>query len=263
MTVVVSNKRIFSLPCFEGLRLFRRYSNKYPGLPVADLLALIESVEADAQSLDMEASVHLSNFLETDCPLDGPIFYRSCIEAIMLKRRPMWSKTMRGGRKRFVDTLNSDDRDVFAAAGLLKYPATSEVVTWWDGISGYSRLISNQEKMEQGRAAEMLTLERERTRLKAKGITREPEWPGLDYNYAGYDVLSYKHGPTGVVNHLIEVKSTTMSPLRFIVSRNEWIKAEKTGESYTFHIWNMNKTPPVLHIRSCCPGRATHSNGQW
>ena len=111
-------------------------------------------------------------------------------------------------------------------------------------------LSQGQEKMEQGRAAEILTLERERTRLKARGIKREPQWPGLDDNYAGYDVLSYKHGPTGVINHLIEVKSTTISPLRFIISRNEWTKAEKTGKSYTFHVWDMDKTPPKLYIRT-------------
>ena len=142
MTVAISNRRIFSLPCLEGLRLFRRYRNKFPGLPLVDLLELIESVEADAQSLDMEASVHLSNFLEVDCPLEGPIFYRSCIEAILLKHRPMWYKTMRGGRQRFVDSLNIDDKDVFTAAGLMDNPASTEVVTWWDGISGYERFVS-------------------------------------------------------------------------------------------------------------------------
>ena len=250
MTVVISTERIFSLPCFEGLRLFLQYRTKYPDLPSVDLLSLIDSVEADAHSLDMEASVHLSTLVEADCPLDGPIFYRSCIKAILLKHQPIWSKAMRRGRKRFLDSLNPDDKDVFAAAGLMNDPAPSDVVTWWDGVSEFGRLISSQEKMEQARAAEMLTLERERTRLKTIGITKEPEWPGLDDNYAGYDVLSYMHGPTGVVNHLIEVKSTTISPLRFFISRNEWIKAENTGETYIFHVWDMDKTPPILHIRT-------------
>ena len=96
----------------------------------------------------------------------------------------------------------------------------------------------------------MLTLERERSRLKGFGILREPEWSGLDDNFAGYDVLSYEHGPTGVVNRLIEVKSTIVSPLRFYITRQEWRKAKSTGGRYIFHTWDMSKEPPVLHTRS-------------
>lgn len=250
MTVAISTERVFSLSCFEGLRLFRRYKADYPDLSLSELFSLIDSVEADAHSLDMEASVHLSTLVEADCPLDGPIFYQSCIKAVLLKHQPIWSKAMRSGRQRFVKTLGLNDQDVFAAAGLLDDPTPLHVVAWWDGVSGFARLFSDQEKMEQGRAAEILSLEHERTRLKAIGITKKPEWPGFDDNFAGYDVLSYEHGPTGVTNRLIEVKSTTASPLRFIISRNEWIKAEKTGEAYIFHVWDMNQTPPMLHVRN-------------
>ena len=250
MTVVISTERIFSLPCFEGLRLLRRYMDDFRDISLPDLLSLIDRVEADAPSLDMEASVQLSTLVEADCPLDGPTFYQSCIRAILLKHQPIWSKTMRSGRKRFVNSLNPDDQDVFAAAGLLDDFAPPNVVTWWDEVSGFGRVISDQAKIEQGRAAEMLTLERERSRLKGIGILREPEWPGLDDNFAGYDVLSYEHGPTGVVNRLIEVKSTIVSPLRFFITRHEWRKAKNTGGRYIFHIWDMSKEPPVLHTRS-------------
>ena len=247
MTAGISTERICSLPCFEGLRLFRRYKIKHPDLPLADLLSLIDSVEADANSLDMEASVHLSTLVEAECLLDGPVFYQSCIRAVLLKHQPIWSKATRSGRQRFVKTLHPNDRDVFAAAGLMDHPPTPHVVTWWDRISGFARLISDQEKMEQARAAEILTLEYERSRLRKIGITQEPAWPGFDDNYAGYDVLSYERGSTSIVNRLIEVKSSTASPLRFFISRNEWTKAEQTGEAYIFHVWNMNEQPPVLH----------------
>ena len=250
MTVGVSTARIFSLPCFEGLRLVRRHEAKYPALQLAELLSVIEYVEADAHSLDLEASAHLSAIVETDCPLDGNIFYQSCIKAVLLKHQPIWSQLMRMGRRRFVDSLSQNERDVFAAAGLMDDPTSRDVVAWWDGVSGLSRLISDQKKMEQGREAEMLTLERERSKLKDLGITREPEWPGFDDNFAGYDVLSYEYGPTGLVNRLIEVKSSIASPLRFIITRHEWNKAEKTGDAYIFHIWDMRHTPPVLHIRT-------------
>lgn len=250
MTGVIATERVFSLPCFEGLRLFRKYQAVHPVLPVPELLALIDSVEADARGLDMDASAHLSTLVDDDCPLDGHAFYQVCIKAIVLKHQPIWSKLMRRGRIRFVKSLDTNDQDVFAAAGLMNEPTPLEVVKWWDGVSGYARLISDQEKMEQGRAAEILTLEYERDRLEGIGILKEPKWPGFDDNFAGYDVLSYNHSLSGIKNLLIEVKSTTASPLRFIVTRNEWKKAEKTAESYVFHVWDMNKTPPILHTRS-------------
>lgn len=250
MTVAISTERLFALPCFEGLRLLRMYGRRFPHLKVLDLLPLIAKVESDANSLDMEASVQLSTIVEADCPLDGNVFYQSCIKAILIKRQPIWAQTMRRGRKRFVNSLNPDDQDVFAAAGLLDELPPSDVVNWWDEVSGFARVVSDQVKIDQGRAAEMLTIEYEGLRLNKIGITREPEWPGLDDNFAGYDVLSYDHGPTGIVNRLIEVKSTIVSPLRFYITRNEWRKAEKSLKSYIFHIWDMSKKPPVLHVRT-------------
>jgi hypothetical protein len=222
----------------------------HPDLAIPDLLTLIEHVEADAHSLDMEASVHLSGIVENDCPLDGPAFYQTCIRGVLLKHQPIWAKLMRQGRQRFVKKLDPNDQDVFAAAGLMENPTPFHVVRWWDSVSGYARRLTDQEKMEQGRAAEILTLKYERERLKALGIELEPEWPGFDDNFAGYDILSYDAGPHGIQNKLIEVKSTTASPLRFIVTRNEWDKAEKAGDAYSFHVWDMNQKPPLLIQRS-------------
>ena len=247
MTVVVATERLFSLSCFEGLRLLRKYMENFPEQPLSRLLTLIESVEADAHSLDMEASVHLSALIEPDCPLDGRTFYQSCIKAILIKHQPIWARSMKQGRRRFVNSLNVDERDVFAAAGLLEVLAADEVVAWWDEVAGLGRLVSDQVKINQGRIAERLTIEQERTRLKKIGIEKEPEWPGLDDNFAGYDVLSYDYDSTEVVNQLIEVKSTVMSPMRFYVTRNEWRIAERTQKRYLFHVWDMSKNPPVLH----------------
>lgn len=250
MSGAISTERLFSLPCFEGLRLFRKYMIDHPDLAIPDLLALIDSIEADAHSLDMEASVYLSEIVEKDCPLDGHAFYQTCIRGVLLKHQPIWAKLMRQGRQRFVKKLDPNDQDIFAAAGLMENPTPLHVVTWWDSVSGYARLLTDQEKMEQGRAAEIMTLEYERERLKALGINLEPEWPGFDDNFAGYDVLSYDHGPHGIQNKLIEVKSTTASPLRFTLTRNEWEKAERAGNSYHFHVWDMTQSPPRLVERT-------------
>ena len=250
MTAVISTKRVFSLSCFEGLRLLRQYGAMHPTLGTTELITLVESVEADGPSLDLVASAHLGTLVDDDCPVDGPPFYQACVKAILLKHQPIWSKTMRSGRARFIRTLDLDDQDVFAAAGLMDNPPPIEVIRWWDDVSGHARLITDQAKMGQARAAELLTLEYERQRLAKLQIAKEPEWPGLDDNYAGYDVLSYDLGKHGLVNRMIEVKSTTVSPLRLSVTRNEWNEAKKASLAYLFHVWDMNKDPAVLYVRT-------------
>lgn len=248
---MTTTERIFSLSCFEGLRLFRIHQARYPNMPQLELLSLIYKVEADARSLDMEAAACLSILVEADCPLNGHAFYQTCIKAVLLKRQPIWRKFISRGRRQFVRKLSPDNQAVFAAAGLMEDPPPPHVVIWWDGISGFARLIADQEKMEQARAAELLTLEHERKELKKLGITEEPEWPGFDDNFAGYDVLSYRRGQKGYVNKLlIEVKSTTVSPLRFIVTRHEWETAKRAGDAYIFHLWDMRSAKPILHIRT-------------
>ena len=250
MSGVTSTERVFTLSCFEGLRLLRKYMSTHPALSNQDLLNLILEIEVDAHSLDMESSIYLSGLVQKECPLDGRQFYQECIKAILLKHQPVWAKMMRQGRTRFFDKLNVNEQDVFTAAGLMVNPTPRIVVQWWDSVSGYARLFTDKGKMEQGREAEILSLQYERNRLSEIGIDLEPEWPGFDDNFAGYDVLSYDHSSTGITNKLIEVKSTTLSPMRFMLTRNEWEKAERAGNAYIFHIWDMNQSTPKLHIRS-------------
>ena len=246
----VSTERVFSLAALEGLKLIWKYSALQPDLELPELQVLIEKVDADGASVDLEASAYLGTLLEPDCPRDGVSYYQVCIKAVLIKHQPIWAKSMRTGRKRFVSSLDQNDQDIFAAAGLMEDPPSTEVVSWWDDVVGHSRLLTDVQKMAQARQAELLTIEHERQRMAELGIVREPEWPGLDDNFAGYDVLSYDLAGNRLVARMIEVKSTVASPLRFIVSRNEWTQAEEIGESYVFHIWDMTRDPPTLFIRT-------------
>lgn len=245
----IATERLLSLSCIEGMRLYRKHVAKHQKKSKSEIIALICELEGDAHTLDFEASIYLSDIVEPNCTLIGHGYYQACIKGIMLRHQPVWARLMRQGRTRFMKLLSPSDRDVFSAAGLLDEPAPIGVIKWWDEVSGFARLISDNEKLEQGRQAEILTLKYEQKRLKSIGIHKKVEWPGLDDNFAGYDVLSYQHGETGLVNLLIEVKSSTASPLRFIISRNEWDKAKLAGASYIFHIWNMRPDKPELHIR--------------
>ena len=86
--------------------------------------------------------------------------------------------------------------------------------------------------------------------LAREGIERQPRWTGLDDNTKGYDVQSFERAGNTIVNKLIEVKSTVASPLRFRLTRNEWEQACRFGSSYVFHIWDMQKNPPLLYVRT-------------
>jgi hypothetical protein len=225
------------------------YSAKQPGCDIPEILDIIEKIEPDGASLDLEASAYLNDLVDRDCPLDGDGFYQACISAVVTKHQPNWSKAMRQGRMRFLDSLGVNDRDVFAAAGLQLDPPPPHVVAWWDSVSSFARLVTDIQKMEQARAAEQLTMYHEMQRLAALGINKTPEWKGLDDNFAGYDVLSYDIGEFGLINRMIEVKSTVSSPMRFYLTRHEWEQALKSGPAYIFHIWDMSKSPPLLYVR--------------
>lgn len=263
----ISTERVFALSAFEGVRLIRIYATKQPNCPLEELLSIIAHVEFDAPNLDLEASAYLHRLVEDGCPLEGVGFYQACISTVVTKHQPNWCKAMRQGRMRFLNSLEQNDKDVFAAAGLMKDPPSIEVVLWWDTVAGFARLLADIEKMEQAREAEALTMEYEHKRLKCLGIEKEPEWKGLDDNYAGYDVLSFDPGHFAPSNRLIEVKSTVASPLRFIVTRNEWEQAENFGAAYLFHVWDMRRTPPVLYERTCAQVAAhiptDNEKGKW
>jgi len=250
MTEEVSTERLFSFPCFEGLRLLRQHSAENTGMSPSDVFDLVVAVEADAASLDLEAALFLEDLVEQDCPLEGEYFYQICIKAVVIRHQPIWAKSMKQGRIRFINSLGVNDQGIFAAAGLLGDPPTMEVVSWWDDVVGHARLAIDIQKMEQARIAEALSIEYEQNHLNEIGITKHPKWVGLDDNFAGYDVLSYDLENGSEVNRMIEVKSTINSPLRFFVSRNEWNTADSIGDAYSFHVWNMASNPPQLHIRS-------------
>ena len=256
MIKVLPAERFFSLSCFEGLRLIRKYNKTYPSLELSRLVELVLEVESDAVNLDMEAATYLHESLVTDWSLEGELFYQGCIKAIVILHRPIWARSMRQGRMRFIDSLEinpinkEDDLDVFRATGLLREPPSEEVVAWWDDIVGQARLTIDNQKMAQARRAESLTIKHERQRLHGLGIYRTPEWKGLDDNFAGYDVLSFDLRGNTLRNIMIEVKSTVASPLRFHLSRNEWNTAAKIGDAYRFYIWDMAVIPPRLFVRT-------------
>jgi hypothetical protein len=242
------------MPAFEGLRVLRAYEVDHPDDEISDIVTIVRRVEPSVASFDLDAALVLDGIVPKTAPHDGVMFYRECLGSVLLVEVPEWAKLMTLGRGRFIKRLKSEDfrdiRSLFRQARLLDEPASSEDIRWWDDIQGRVRLHHDSQKLARARAAELLTMELERSRMSDAGLELEPRWMAIEDNTVGYDVLSYTAGPFGPVSKLIEVKSTIASPLRFYVTRNEWEQAFQVGQAYQFQIWDLQKSPPALYERS-------------
>ena len=255
------------MPAFEGVRAVRGHMLANPRLSLEDAVGIVRRVEYDARSLDLEATAALANLVPADLPIDGPHFYRGCIRGILLAFRPPWARIMLQGKSRLYQAMERNEQSLLRQAGWLDEPPDSAFVDWWDALTTELRYITNLEKLTQGRKAEKLTIDLEVERLTAIGISERPKWTGLDDNTKGYDVTSYDMVDGVLVNKLIEVKSTIASPMRYIVTRNEWRVAERSGDRYIFHIWDMNQDSPVPYFRTVEQVRphipTDNVDGQW
>ncbi len=263
--------RLFSMPAFEGLRILRIYRVSRPDMPLTELSGLIRSVEAGSNSFDLDAAVFLDGIVKRHPPHEGIGFYRVCLSDVLLIELPEWARLVTLGRGRFIKRLQSaeyrDVRSLFRQARLLDDPPSASDIEWWDDLQAKVRGKQSQDAMRRAREAEQLTLEHEVERLRSLGIDTAPRWMAIDDNTVGYDVLSYMPSEFGLVNLLIEVKSTIASPLRFYVTRNEWEQATAFGEAFMFHVWDLRPNPPVLHKRTVAqvaPHIPTdNENGRW
>ena len=243
-------RRVFAMPALEGLRSLRIPLLANPGMPIADAVAIIEAGGLDVQGLDVEASAALLQLVPANLPNEGPAFYRGCVRSVLLVYQPYWIRVMAQGRIRFYSALERDEQSLFRETGILNDPPDDEFVEWWDKLTGELRLIGDIERMDRARSAERFSIAHEIDRLAREGIEGQPKWTGLDDNTKGYDVQSFERVGNTIVNKLIEVKSTVASPLRFRLTRNEWDQACKFGAAYVFHIWDMQKDPPSLYVRT-------------
>lgn len=221
-----------------------------PNTSLEEIMSVVYATNPDATSFDLEASQTLYTFFDSTVSPYGLSFYQQCIANTILHCEPIWAKLMTLGREKFIKKLSRDEVSIFRGAGLLLDPPDDHVVYWWDNITGQVRLELDNKMLERAREAEKLSIEYERKNLLSVGIDQAPRWIAIEDNTAGYDVLSYTRNNYGLVNKLIEVKSTISRPSSFYLTRNEWEQAAKYGDSYVFHIWDMRNSPPQLFIKT-------------
>ncbi|CAB4327303.1 MULTISPECIES: DUF3883 domain-containing protein [unclassified Brucella] len=263
--------RLFTISAFEGLRQTRLVVATVPEVTIDACPDALIAYSPQARNYDLEAAMELHELVAAEAAYDNVFFYRECILAVLLLKMPAFAKLMTLGRGRFIKRIKGDDyrdiRSVFREAKLLEDSPSNDDIFWWDNVQGRVRFNFDQERLRRARYAESLSLASEKAELAKLGITKAPVWMAIDDNTVGYDVLSYRPTPTGESNLLIEVKSTIASPLRFIVTRNEWENADQIGQAYIFHMWDMDKSPPILHVRTVEQIRvhipADNAKGRW
>jgi hypothetical protein len=255
------------MSALNGLLAIRRYSIAHPHILLPEVVTAIRHVSVDDAYHNYEAAAVLHGLvtqlkgLETDIPA----FYREILTALVKEMKPWWVRLSPSGRDRVKAAMSANEQQCFDAAGLFSQPPTTEILRWWDALAHEVRAKDDARLLEQGRAAEQLTMEYEIQRLAGLGISNRPRWMSLDDNSAGYDVHSYNKGSVEPVAKLIEVKSTVRMPREIFISRNEWKTALDMAPNYYFHIWAL----PEKHLIELTPSAiepsipSDHGAGSW
>jgi uncharacterized membrane protein len=205
----------------------------------ADEAALsVQRIDVDLAANDYQAGLELHALLPSTICFNAPTFdLRLALAVLIAHYKPWWVRGFPAGRDRVSEMLSDEERQCFRSANLFETPPSADVKQWWDQIAQSVRATINDALLQQGRDAEELSMTFERTRLASLGITKEPIHISIDDNDAGFDIRSYDPGPVEPVYRLIEVKSSTMTPPRMVLTRGEWEAALKYGKSYVFHLW--------------------------
>lgn len=216
----------------------RQYILAHSDVPAEEAALSVQRVDVDLAANDYEAGLELHALLPPTISFNTPsLDLRVALAALIAHYRPWWVRGFLAGRDRVSEMLSDEEHQCFRSANLFQTPPTADVKQWWDQIAQSVRATINDALLQQGRDAEELSMDFERTRLSSLGITKEPVQISIEDNDAGFDIRSYDLGPVEPVYRLIEVKSSTMTPPRIILTRGEWEAALKYGKSYIFHLW--------------------------
>lgn len=258
---------LFTMSALNGLLAIRRYSVDHPDVLLPEVVTALKRVSADDAYHDYEAALVLQGLVTKTEPPDAdiPTFFRETLTILVKETKPWWLRLSPSGRERVRAAMSLNEAQCLEAAGLFSPTPTAEILKWWDALAQDVRAVDDSKRLEQGRAAEQLTINYEIQRLTALGIANRPRWISLDDNSAGYDVHSYEKGPVEPVAKLIEVKSCARQVREIFLTRNEWETAVERAPHYRFHIWMFPEqelielAPPELAVHI----PADRGNGQW
>jgi hypothetical protein len=192
---------------------------------------------------------------------DKATLYRSVFWIVIESVRPAWLTLLLRGRVPTLEALDPDAAECFRRCGALAASPDPAVVDWLDSLARLARGDDESKRMEAGRAAERLSLERENQLLVKESGTLAAEWVALNDNAAGYDIKSYRRFDGRLSPIFIEVKACSSASLEFYVTRNEWETAKRSGERYFFHVWLMARQE-LLELSASQVARHIPQDGQ-
>jgi hypothetical protein len=202
-------------------------------------------------SLDFERAISLNQelqWLEHAPNSSRTTQLREIVKSVLQLSQPSWLAAIPRGLNLVRETADIDVLQVLDCCELLGDPIERAAVEWWDEFAIQIRNDAESRRVAQGRYAEQLSLQLEEATLAGLGLgTYTPRWVAVDDNSLGYDVLSFRLLPDGVVQEIfIEVKSTSRGKVSFYVTRNEWRRACNAPDRYFFHVWALATETPII-----------------
>jgi hypothetical protein len=235
----MSDIELLTVASIGAAREIRIARGDHPELSDAELIRLLASVDSRLESMPLAPAFELESTLEPGFDFGNfAVAARTLLRRSIQTQPPVWLSAAVGGRTHVIELLTPNEVQLFSAAGLLQSPPDVACLEWWDDLARLYRASADERIMEQARTAERLSLEHEVTRLRSLGIERNPEWVAIDDNSRGYDILSWDVYEGEIASRFVEVKSSARAPMRFYVSRNEWLTAKDLGRGYVIHLWD-------------------------
>lgn len=222
---------------YSALLELKVFMSNNQGVNLNEAISVIKNTNSDASGFDFLMAQELFEYITPHIDIDAKQGVREFLLEYLKMARPNWLSFVPSGREKVKSVLDTDERQCLRVAGLFDSVPCNESIQWWDEVGALVRAAVDVEKMKRARAAERLSLEYEKKRLKRLGIRPDPEWVSIDDNTLGYDIKSYDLENGSIVNRLIEVKSTLSNEIH--ISRNEWRNALSARKRYFFHVWKM------------------------
>jgi hypothetical protein len=238
----LSTLKIFRVSVLHGGLVLRQHLLAYPECSPEEAVGQLENGPIAQGRYDYMTALEtamLHGWEVFSLTEDARSSLRDTIAALAQRAKPFWARMATLGRDKVRGFLDVDQEQCLRYAGLLNTPLDEASIKWWDDLAKFFRAQQEERRIEIGRQAEKLTIAYERIQLITLGMVETPRWAALEDNTLGFDVVSYRKEDDKVYEIYIEVKGSASSPIRFILTRNEWDKAESIGKTYFLYIWNI------------------------
>jgi hypothetical protein len=234
--------RIFKVSVLHGGLALRQHLLAYPECAPEEAVRQLENGPIAYGRYDYTTALatamqHGWDVFSLDDNLESSL--RGAIASLAKRAKPFWARMATLGRERVLRLLDVDQEQCLQYAGLLDTPLNESSIKWWDDLAKFFRGQQEERRFEIGRQAEKLTIAYENARLLSLGIAEMPRWVALEDNTLGFDVVSFRKQGDQPYEIYIEVKGSAATPARFILTRNEWDKAESIGDRYFLYVWNI------------------------